>query len=169
MAHANLSERGLTMQGFPIRQDPSIQQIEPWLRLTPSLSTIWITSGTALSSPLALLGFSLVSAIGASQKNHPFDQLYNLGIRRVVKGKPLPENPPPRRFAMALAAAWAAVAAGLMLTGRRRAGTATGALLAISGATVATTHLCLGSLVYQRLQRFKNVEKEILANEALVI
>jgi len=134
---SHFTERNLAMQGF----DAVDRHIEPWLRLTPSLSTTWIAAGTALQSPVTLLGFSLVSAFGASRPHHPFDRLH----------RALPENPPPRRFAMALASAWAVVTAVLFASGHRRAGTIAGGLLAAAGATVASTHFCVGSFVYRQL------------------
>lgn len=143
------------MQGFPIRSDPSIRRVEPWLRLTPSLSTLWIASGTALASPATLFGFALFSAFGASRHKHPFDRLYDRGIRRLAKSEALPDNPPPRRFAMALAAAWAATAAALLATGHRRAGLVAGGMLSVAGGTVATTHFCLGSWIYRQLERLR--------------
>jgi hypothetical protein len=146
MEQATFTERALAMQGFPIETDPSIRRIAPWLRLTPSLSTLWIATGTALASPAMLLGFSLVSAFGASRHKHPFDRLH----------EPLPDNPPPRRFAMALAAAWAATAAALMATGHRRAGMLAGGLLGVAGATVASTHFCVGSWAYRQLERLRS-------------
>jgi hypothetical protein len=153
-----MTERGLAMQGFPVGTDPSIRRVEPWLRLTPSLSTLWIASGTALASPAMLAGFSLVSAFGASRHKHPFDRLYEIGIRRLAKSEPLPDNPPPRRFAMALAAVWAASAAALLATEHRRAGRIAGGLLGVAGATVALTHFCVGSWVYRQLARLRRAE-----------
>lgn len=146
-----LADRGLAMQGFPV--EASLGHAAPWLRFTPSVSTLWIAGGTALASPALLGGFALVSAYGASRRVHPFDRLYDRAVRPVVHGPRLPANPPPRRFAMALAAAWAAAAAALLATGHRRAGRAAGALLAAAGATVAATHVCLGSWIYRRLER----------------
>jgi len=155
MTPGTLSERGLELQGFAVRSDPSIGRVEPWLRLTPSLSGLWIASGTALGSPAMLLGFSFVSAFGASQHKHPFDHLYDRLIRRVARSERLPDNPPPRRFAMALASAWAATTAVLFATGRRRAGLVAGCSLGVAAATVATTHFCLGSWIYRQLDRLR--------------
>lgn len=142
------AERALVMQGFDRRAD---RRAARWLRLTPSLSTLWIGSGTALAAPRVLLGFALVSAVGALGKRHPFDYLYDRGIRRWVRGARLPINPAPRRFAMGLAAVWAAAA--LFLTGRRRSGRVAGGLLAAAGATVASTHFCLGAWTYRQIAR----------------
>jgi hypothetical protein len=161
MTSAALTERGLAMQGFPIRTDPVVRRVQPWLRLTPSLSTAWIASGTVLGSPGVLLGFSLVSAFAASQHKHPFDRLYNRWIRRVTKSERLPDNPPPRRFAMGLAAAWAMTAATLFATGHRRAGFVAGGLLTAAGATVATTHFCVGSWVFRQLERLRTHKRAV--------
>ena len=151
MTYATRCERNLAMQGFAIDADGSIHRVERWLRLTPSLSSLWIATGTALASPAMLLAFAAVSALGASRREHPFDRLYDRFIRPLARSERLPENPPPRRFAMALASAWAATAALLFATGRRRTGRVAGALLAGAGATVATTHFCLGSWTYHQL------------------
>jgi hypothetical protein len=148
---ATLSERGLAIQGF---SGPTVRRPRAGLRFTPSMSTLWIGLGTALASPAVLLGFSLVSAFAASQRKHPFDRLYGQ-IARAAKRKPLPENPPPRRFAMALAAAWAGSSAILMATGHRSAGVVAGALLTAAGLTVATTHFCLGSWLYRQAERLR--------------
>jgi hypothetical protein len=148
-----MTARGLAIQGFPIRSEPSLGSLAPWLRLTPSLSALWIVTGTALASPALLLAFAAVSAFGASQRKHPFDLLYNRGLRPLVGSAPLPDNPPPRRFAMGLAAAWAAASAALFASGHRRAGYVAGSLLGVAGTTVATTHFCLGSWIYRQLGR----------------
>lgn len=145
MTSTTLTERGLAMQGFRVDLDPTIRDVQSGLRFTPSLSTLWIAAGTALASPSILLGFALVSAFGASRHRHPFDRLYN----RISQSEPLPENPPPRRFAMGLAAAWAGASAILLATGHRAVGRVAGALLAAAGMTVATTHFCVGSWVYR--------------------
>jgi hypothetical protein len=124
---------------------------EPWLRASPALSTAWIAGATAAGSPAALLMFSTISAPGASRRTHPFDYALNRIRRHTSAGADLPANPPPRRFAMLLAAAWAATTAGLFASGRKRAGYISGALLTTAGLTVATTHFCLGSWIYQHL------------------
>jgi hypothetical protein len=135
------AQRNLAMQGFDLALPRAKTR---WLRMTPSLNTLWIATGTLLASPITLLGFSVVAAYGASQRSHPFDAVY-----RWTHDEPLPDNPPPRRFAMAVASAWATATALLFATGHRRAGTIAGAALTLAGASVATTHFCLGSLVYR--------------------
>jgi hypothetical protein len=56
---------------------------------------------------------------------------------------------------MGMAAAWAATAAALFLTGHRRAGTIAGALLTGAAGTVASTHFCVGSWTYRQLDKLR--------------
>lgn len=151
MTPSTWTERALAMQGFPMRMDPSLRRAASWLRLTPSLSTLWILSGLGLESPPLLLSFAAVSALGASRRRHPFDRLYDRVVRPLAHSAPLPDNPPPRRFAMGLAATMAATSAALLAGGRRRTGLAVGGLLGAAAVTVATSHFCVGSWIHRHV------------------
>jgi uncharacterized protein DUF4395 len=142
----------LKLQGFACDVDPGILAAARWLRFTPIMSTICIVAGTALQSPLVLWTFAIIAALGAAGW-HPFDGLFNAFVRRWVHAPPLPRNPIPRRFAMAVAALWSAGAAWLLSGGWAWAGVLAGSALAVAGALVATTHFCLGSWIYQEFRR----------------
>jgi hypothetical protein len=150
----------LRMQGFACDHDPLVARLEPWLRWTPGLSTIWILAGTVLREPGILLAFSLVAGLGAAGW-HPLDALFNGVVRHLQKLPALPHNPAPRRFAMAVAAAWSAMTAILYAAGYLGWGLAAGLLLAAAALLVASTHFCLGSWVWHRLGlgRSRSVEK----------
>jgi hypothetical protein len=146
----------LIWQGFACDSDPRIAGAAVWLRFTPALSTLFIVTGTALRSPAILWSFAAIAALGAAGW-HLFDHLFNAAVRRWVGAAPLPPNPPPRRFAMAVAAGWSALAGLLMAWGLDWAGVAAGGLLALAGLTVATTHFCVGSWLYGVLWRRQGV------------
>jgi hypothetical protein len=101
---------------------------------------------------MVLWAFAIVAAMGAAGW-HPFDALFNTAVRPWVGAMRLPPNPPPRRFAMAMAAAWSAGAGWLFANGFGGAGVAAGAVLVIAAVLVATTHFCLGSWLYYLLRR----------------
>lgn len=142
----------LNLQGFACESDPRVAASARWLRFTPALSTLCIIAGTALRSPAVLWSFAIISACGAAGW-HAFDALFNTLVRRRVRAERLPPNPAPRRFAMAVAAAWSAGAGWLMSVGFVSAGVTAGGLLAVAAVTVATTHFCLGSWVYHLVWR----------------
>ena len=155
MAFSPGKERNLTMQGFSCSSESGTREIEPWLRFTPALSMIWILVGTIVAIPLVLWIFSIISGLGATSSRHPFDHIYNRWIRRYTQTSELPINPRPRRFAMFLAALWAAVTGTLFLFDFMLAGYISGFLLTAAAVLVATTHFCLGSWIYRNIERFR--------------
>ena len=74
----------LEMQGFTCSQETEFKEIIPWLRLSPGLTTVGVAMGTALASPMTLLGLSCVTGVCAVSNRHPFDHLYNYGVRQVT-------------------------------------------------------------------------------------
>jgi hypothetical protein len=152
MARSDVVRSRLMLQGFACDSDPRVGASARWLRFTPALSTLCIITGTALRSPTVLWSFAIIAAIGAAGWN-VFDELFNVLVRHWVGAARLPPNPAPRRFAMAVAAVWSAAAGWLMTIGLGWAGVAAGGALAVAGATVATTHFCLGSWMYRLVWR----------------
>jgi hypothetical protein len=138
------------MQGFACDVTPSIGVLAPWLRWTPLLSTGFIVAGTVLRQPMILWVFAAIALTGAAGW-HPFDAVFNSTLRHVLHLPQLPPNPPPRRFAMALAGAWALVTGLFFTLGWMAAGSVAGAVLAVAAVTVGTTHFCFGSLIFNLL------------------
>lgn len=154
MANTEAVRLRLMLQGFACDTDPRVAESARWLRFTPALCTLCIIAGTALRSPTVLWSFAILAAIGAAGWS-VFDELFNALVRHWVRAERLLPSPAPRRFAMAVAAVWSAGAGWLMTIGLGWAGVAAGSALAVAGATVATTHFCLGSWLYHLLRRFE--------------
>lgn len=140
----------LTMQGFSCDFEPGFGRLAPWLRWTPALSAIMIGAGTFLRQPLILWTFALLALIGAAGW-HPFDALFNHAIRHAMGLPRFPANPPPRRFAMALAAIWSALTGLLLAGGWPVAGLVLGGMLFAAAMLVAWTHFCIGSWIWNKL------------------
>ena len=88
-------------------------------------------------------------ALGAALPFHPFDLTYNLGMRRISGTPRLPENRSPRRFACGLASAWLILTGAAFAGGYDTAGCTFGFTLVAIAALVATTHICIPSLVFR--------------------
>ena len=149
---SNLSEKlrsRLTTQGYACEQE-LVGRMAPWLRWTPALSAIWIAAGTTARSPTILWSFSLCAAAGALGW-HPFDALFNHGVRHLLDLPPLPSNPVPRRFSMAFGAVCAAATGLLFYRHLDTAGLVAGTVMALAAITVATTQFCLGAWVWHQL------------------
>jgi Domain of unknown function (DUF4395) len=109
-------------QSFCGLDDATYEQINYPLRLAPAIVMVWVAVGTALASPTVLWVLAPLSVLGAILPGHPFDVLYNFGLRHLLGTPALPRYGVRRRFAcfmatsMIIAAAWA-FQAGLPMVG----------------------------------------------------
>jgi len=141
--------RLLDIQGFERVDDATLAKTEFWLRVAPALCAIIAAVGSALAAPWLLWSLAVVAAAGAALPSHPFDLIYNAGVRRVRGGPRLPENGAPRRFACALACAWLVAAGAMFAAGYDVAGYALGGALVAVAALVSTTHICIPSIIFR--------------------
>jgi hypothetical protein len=82
---------------------------------------------------------------------HPFDALYNHGVRHLVGTPPLPPNPRPRQFAFLMAAVMLAASAGAFALDVVLLGRVFGVLQLAGCGAYLFGGLCLGSWVYGKL------------------
>ena len=90
-------------QGFCGLDDKTSTQINYPLRLSPAICMLWAAVGTALASPTILWTLAPFAVVGAILPGHPFDVLYNYGLRHLLGTPALPRYGARRRFACALA------------------------------------------------------------------
>ena len=151
MADIGTTRKRLEMQGFHGLDDATLAEIGPWMRWSPALCTTVMVAGVLWASPPLLWSLALTAVVGAVLSRHPFDYLYNHGVRHWTGTRALPPNGAPRRFACALGTAWLGAAGLAFHLGAITAGYALGgALIAVAG-LVSFTHYCIPSLIYQTL------------------
>jgi hypothetical protein len=107
--------------------------------------------GTVLASEWVLWGLVPFAALGAIFRRHPFDYLYNHGMRRLTGTEPLPPHGAPRRFACGIASVWLVATGAAFAADMDVLGYALGGMLTAVAALVGTTHFCIPSLVYALL------------------
>src|SRR5512135_3209663 len=98
-------------QGFCGLDEVTCARIDYPLRLSPAICMAWAAVGTALASPGVLWALAPFAALGAILPGHPFDVLYNHGLRHLFGMPRLPRYGARRRFACALATAMLVAAA----------------------------------------------------------
>jgi hypothetical protein len=151
---AALSERTrrrLEIQGFIDVDDRLLAESAPWLRLAFGLCTILAAIGTALASPIFLLALVPIAALGAIFSVHPFDLVYNHGIRHLRETPPLPRRGPPSRFACGVGALWLMLTAYAFSSGLATLGYILGGSLVVVGTLVSTIHFCIPSMIFRAL------------------
>lgn len=148
------TRRRLDIQGFERVGDGELAPVAPWLRLAFALCAVLAAVGTVLASPAMLVVLATIAALGAALPVHPFDLLYNHGIRRFTGTGPLPRRGAPTRFACGMGAVLLVVTAWLFTGGHAVAGYALGGALTAVATLVATTDICIPSLMYRSVFGF---------------
>jgi hypothetical protein len=148
------TRRRLEIQGFVGLDDRTLAETAPWLRLAFALCTVLAAIGTILASPVLLWALIPIAALAAAFPVHPFDLLYNYGIRHLTGTGPLPKRGAPSRFACGLGAVWLLATGWAFQSGYALAGYLLGGALTAVGLLVSTTDVCIPSLIYRTLFGF---------------
>ena len=119
----------LSTQGYCL-SDAERRELSVGLRFSTGLCLTLVLVALALESPVMVFALSVIGVIAGFSARHPFDHLWNYGVRHLVGGPPLPPNPTRRRHAFKVATAWLVVVGGLLVA---------------ACATVTATNLCLPS------------------------
>jgi hypothetical protein len=138
----------LQTQGYVDVPEATLARVAPWLRWSPAICTTIVGIGTVLASEWVLWALVPFAVLGALMSRHPFDYVYNLGVRRLTGTPPLPEHRAPRRFACGMAAVWITATGAAFAAGAPALGYALGGVLAAVGALVSVTHFCIPSTIY---------------------
>lgn len=150
-------------QGFLALDDGTIEEIHLWLRLAPAVSLAWAAAGTFLGSALVLWCLVPITALGAITRGHPFDLLYNRGIRHLLDSPRLPPYNAPRRFGAAIASVWLAGTSIAFHFGATQAGVALGGVFMVAPLLNVTTGIYLAALAYRMLFGPPRATAELLA------
>lgn len=134
-------------QGFCGLDDKTYMQINYPLRLSPALCMLWATVGTALASPMILWALAPFALLGAMLPGHPFDVLYNYGLRHLTGSPPLPRYGSRRRLACGFATVLIVMAAWGFQAGMPIAGQIAGWALVAGTFMNVTTGLCGPALI----------------------
>jgi len=139
--------RNIMAQGFCDVDEGTCARINYALRLSPAICMVWAAIGTWRQSPLVLGALVPFAVLGALLPGHPFDVLYNHGLRHLTGGPTLPRYGARRHFACGLAAAMLTAAAWAFATGMATLGTTLGWLLVGAAFVNVSTGFCIPSFL----------------------
>lgn len=145
------TRRRLNVQGFSDVDDETLADVAPWLRMAFGMCALLAGAGTALASPTILWVLTPIAALAALFPVHPFDLIYNYGIRYLRNTGPLPKRRAQSRFACGVGAAWLVATAWAFQSGALIAGYILGGALTGIAVLVSTTDICIPSMIYNAL------------------
>ncbi len=152
--------RRLDVQGFEDVDDERLAEVGPWLGMAFVGCAILAGVGTFTASTEILWALVTIAALAAILPVHPFDLIYNYGIRRLTGTRSLPQRGAPSRFACGVGAVWLIAVILLFEGGYMAAAYVLGGLLTLVAMLVGTTNICIPSMIYRAVFR-KAVEPRI--------
>ncbi len=145
----------LEAQGFCNLDDAAFAELAAWMRWSPAICSIITVLGVSLNSPTILWSLAAVAFLGAILPFHPFDLIYNYGMRFLTKTQALPRQGSQRRFACGIATAWLVGTGWAFHLGAALVGYTLGISLIFVAGLVSITHFCIPSLIYNTLFKAK--------------
>ena len=137
--HSNLNTQGYCLSAEDARA------LRLGLRFPTALCLALVVVGLALESALMIALLVPVGAIAGWTHRHPFDLIWNHGLRHLARAPELPPNPTRRRHAFKLATVWLAGVAALFAAGAATAALARGGVLVAVCSLVTVTNFCIPS------------------------
>ncbi len=139
----------LDVQGFDSIDEEHLAEVGPWLRMAFGLCATLAIVATALASKPLLFTLAAIAFLATILPVHPFDLIYNYGIRRLTGTRRLPKRGPPSRFACGVGALWVIVTIGAFDSPYPIVGYVLGFTLAAVATLVATTDICIPSMIFR--------------------
>jgi hypothetical protein len=138
-------------QGFCGLSDATYAQINYPLRLSPAIMMVWVAIGTVLASVRILWALVPFTALGAILTGHPFDVLYNHGLRHLTGTQQLPRYGTRRRLAFAVATTMTTLAAWAFQADMPLLGYIVGGAIVASTCLQVITGICSPAVLAGRL------------------
>ncbi len=137
-------DSNLEVQGYRLTAEQS-RDLRWGLRFPTALCLAFVVSGLLLESAVVILALVPIGAVAGWTSRHPFDLIWNHGLRHLTGAPPLLNNPTPRRHAFKLATVWLLAVGVLFAAGQAAAALVLGGILVAVCGLVTTTNFCVPS------------------------
>lgn len=150
-----IRKKRLEVQGYCGYTGAELNDFKFGIRFAYYLCGTLVLLGLLLSSQEILATAMGIAFLGSFPPYHPFDYLYNYVIRHLL-GKPkMPPRSNQGRFACGIATIWLGVTIYLFYAGLTRWAYLAGSILVFVAALVSTLDICIPSMIYNYLFRFR--------------
>jgi Domain of unknown function (DUF4395) len=137
-------DRNLSVQGYCLSAEDS-RWLRWGLRFPTALCLALVIVGLALQSAALILALVPIGFVAGWTHRHPFDPIWNHGLRHLSGAPELPPNPTPRRHAFKLATVWLLAVGLLFAFGQATAALILGGLMVAVCGLLTTANYCVPS------------------------
>jgi hypothetical protein len=152
---AGWTQANLEVQGYCLTEDEA-RALRWGLRFSTALCLALVVTGLALESAVLIFALVPIGAVAGWTRRHPFDLIWNRGVRHLSGAPELTPNPTPRRHAFKLGTAWLLAIAVLFAVGQPTAALVLGGVLVAVCGLVTTTNFCIPSTLLGLWWRFRS-------------
>lgn len=137
-------DANLRAQGYRLTPDES-RALRWGLRFSTGLCLALVVTGLALQSAPLILAMVPIGVLAGWTRRHPFDYLWDHGVRHLMGAPELPPNPTPRRHSFKLGALCLLAVGVLFAVGASAIALALGIVLVTVCGLLTATNLCIPS------------------------
>jgi len=149
-------DSNLGVQGYCLSAEES-RALRWGLRFPTALCLAAVIVGLALHSAVLILAMVPIGAVAGWTSRHPFDLIWNHGLRHLSGAPELPPNPTPRRHTFKLATFWLLAIGLLFAVGEAAVGSVLGGILLGVCGLVTVTNFCIPSTLLGAWSRRRGV------------
>jgi len=141
----------LEAQSFLNQSNETLLELKQWWRFTPSLNWAITLVGTVMAWPQLLFIQAALMLIATMTPSHPFDWVYNFGIRHITGTAKLPKSGRRRRIVFAMASVLISLLAIWFYLGYNLTGYIQGGIMTLLGGLLMAFNLCIASEILARI------------------
>ena len=160
------TDRNLAVQGYCLTGKESMA-LRSGLRFPTALCLALVVTGLALQSAVLLLALVPIGALAGWTRRHPFDLIWNYGLRHLSGAPELPPNPTPRRHAFKLGTIWLLAVGVLFAVGQPTVGLVLGGVLVAVCGLVTATNFCIPSTLLSIWWRWRGDSIELVGSRVI--
>jgi Domain of unknown function (DUF4395) len=138
------AQRNLAVQGYCLTGEKA-RALRWGLRFPTALCAGLVVAGLVLQSAILILALVPIGVVAGWTRRHPFDLIWNHGLRYMSGAPELPPNPMPRRHGFKVGTAWLSAVGLLLAVGQTTAALILGVMLLGACGLLTATNLCLPS------------------------
>jgi hypothetical protein len=139
------------VQGYSCYSDQELDNYGYGIRFAYYLCDSLMILGLLLTNFWILATIMVIAFLGAVLPNHPFDYLYNYLVRYWINKPKIPRRTNQTKFACGIASVWLGGIIVLFYSGFSILAYIAGGLIVSLATLVATTDICIPSMIYNAL------------------
>lgn len=137
----------LEAQSFLNQSCETLNELKHWWRFTPTLNWLMTLAGIILASPEILFSQAALMGLAVFLPSHPFDWIYNYGIRYLTGTVPLPHSGQRRRVVFSTACLLLSLLGVWFLLGYNMLAYIQGGIMTVLAGLLVLFNLCVLSEV----------------------